>query len=64
MVKRQHTGHRCGESHQRVKASDDTVWMARSMYEQGFTMAHIARKLGHPYFTVRDWCKYWTRNYG
>jgi len=60
--KRNHTGHRVGQWHPRVKRNDETVRMARQMREQGMTYAAIGRQLGGvPWRTVCDWVNYATR---
>ena len=62
MILRNHTGHRCGASHQRAKASNAVVRRARELRERkGMSYARIAAELGQTWGAVRDWCEYRTR---
>ena len=60
-IRRNHTGHRVGESHPRAKASDAIVRSARKMHETGMGYINIRRAIGVNWRTVADWCRYDTR---
>jgi len=50
-----------GERHHRARYSDETVERARDLHDEGYGYQTIARALGAPWNTVRDWCAYRTR---
>lgn len=60
-IRRALTGHRIGEGHHRARWPDTTVEQARALHERGMSRAGVARHLGVPYDTVRDWLEYRTR---
>ena len=62
MITRTLKGYRCGECHQRARATDATVKRARELREQrGLSYARISRVLGYSKHSIRDWCEYRTR---
>ena len=61
MIRRNHTGHRVGESHQKAKQPDAVVRKARQLRKDGHPIESIAVKIGVPYWTVVDWMQYKTR---
>jgi len=62
LITRAPSGHRCGQSHPRAKASDEVVRRAREMRERKhWGYAVIGAELGVSWNTVRDWCEYRTR---
>lgn len=61
-IKRAPSGHRCGESHQRVRYSDEIVRRARLLREkEGLSYQSIGDLIGVNWRTVVDWCEYRTR---
>lgn len=60
-MRRNHTGHRVGEYHQRAKVSDEVVRRARQMHAEGVGYGQIGKRLDIPKRTVADWCRYDTR---
>jgi len=60
-VRRNHTGHRVGEDHQRAKAPDDVVRRARELNAGGLGYKRIGKIVNAPARTVADWCRYDTR---
>ena len=61
-IQRAPSGHRCGESHVRVKHSDDLVRRARELREKdGLSYHSIAHLIGVNWRTIVDWCEYRTR---
>ena len=66
-VTRNHTGHRCGASHQRAKVGDEVVVAARQLRERGKTVGQIAASLRYRHgvtvsqWTIRDWVDMRTR---
>ena len=62
ILKRNHTGHRCGECHQKAKLSDEQVAQIRRMYRPGIvSYRDIAETMNCGTSTVRDIIKYKTR---
>ena len=53
-----------GEKHHRSKYSADLVEKARVMSDEGAGFKRIARAMGLPAGTVRDWVEYRTRASG
>lgn len=66
-ITRNHTGHRCGASHQRAKISDDVVVAARKWRDHGMSYRKIASAITGRYgidvsmWTIRDWVDLRTR---
>lgn len=60
-VQRGPSGHRRGEKHGRAKWPDALVERARELHQRGVSRGFLARNLGVPYDTVRDWIEYRTR---
>lgn len=60
-MRRNHTGHRVGECHQRAKAPDAVVRRTRELNSQGLGYKRIGKIVGAPSRTVADWCRYETR---
>lgn len=60
-IRRNHTGHRMGEHHQKARLSDGDVIKMRRMYEQVENVAAVARAFGCSYWTCYDIVKYKTR---
>jgi len=61
-MKRNHTGHRVGEYHQRAKLSDAQVRNMRYAHENlGMSRREVAEMFGCSYWTARDILNYWTR---
>ena len=50
-----------GEKHHRAKYSAELVERARVMHDEGAGFKRIARAMGLPAGTVRDWVEYRTR---
>ncbi len=62
MIARNHTGHRCGECHQKAVLSDAQVRAMRHDRERhGMSYARLALKYGCGTSTARDICNYATR---
>ena len=64
MIRRNHTGHRVGEHHQRAKLTDAQVAEIRSLhmpYVLGRGYKALATKFGAAESTIRDICTYRTR---
>lgn len=61
VITRGPTNHRRGEGHGRAKYPDSLVAHARELHERGVSRGFIARTLGVPYDTLRDWVEYRTR---
>ena len=64
MIRRNHTGHRVGQHHQRAKLTDDQVKEIRAMhmpYVRGRGYKALALKFGAAESTIRDICTYRTR---
>lgn len=53
-----------GQQHHRARYSNALVESARQMHDDGASRREIARALGVPDNTVRDWLDYRTRVYG
>lgn len=52
-------GKRAGQTHPRADATDHEVELARELHERdGWGFKRIARKMGFPERTVRDWLAY------
>jgi len=63
-VRRNHTGHRVGEAHQKAKLSDEDVRVMREMREEkGWSYAKLAKHFDCGESTARDIIKYRTRWY-
>lgn len=61
-MKRNHTGHRVGEGHQRAKLSDGQVRNMRYAHEKlGMTRSEVANLFNVSYWTARDILTYTTR---
>jgi hypothetical protein len=62
MITRNHTGHRCGASHQKAKLTDEQVSAMRADYEagRGGYMA-LSRRYNCGISTARDIVQYRTR---
>ena len=60
-VHRGPTNHRRGESHGLARWPDQVVETARQLHDQGQRRPEIAKALGVPYDTLRDWLEYRTR---
>ena len=60
-IRRGPTGHRRGEAHGMARWPDDLVEYARQMHQRGVSRGFLARRLGVPYDTMRDWLEYRTR---
>ena len=58
LVRRAPSGHRVGEAHPKARFDDATVERARQMLDEGKRVFEIAREIGAPYSTVRDWVHY------
>ena len=61
-IRRNHTGHRMGEHHQRAKLTDAQVAEIRAKYRpyrRGYRQ--LAREYGCGESTIRDICQYRTR---
>ena len=58
VIRRAPSGHVVGESHHKARFDDATVERARQMHDEGKRVFEIARAIGAPYFTVRDWVNY------
>ena len=56
-----HKGRKYGDSHHRVRYSDETVEQARQMHDNGIGPAEISRRTGIRRDTVNDWIYYRTR---
>jgi DNA invertase Pin-like site-specific DNA recombinase len=54
-------GYRRGQRHHRARYPDAVVEQARTLHDRGMSRAGIARHLGVPYHTLRDWLEYRTR---
>ena len=62
MIRRNHTGHRVGEYHQRAKLSDEQIKAMRKMYVPGKVgYETLARQFGCGISTARDICTFRTR---
>jgi len=59
-MKRNHTGHRVGECHQKAKLTDEQV---RQLRQDHKTLGYrkLAKKYGIGQSTARDIANYWTR---
>lgn len=55
-------GWRRGESHQKAKHPDSVVKELCERVDAGETRQKVARELGVPYSTARDWHYGWTRD--
>jgi transposase len=61
-MKRNHTGHRVGECHQRAKLSDGQVRNMRNAHEHlGMSRREVAEMFSVSYWTARDILDYRTR---
>jgi ribosome-binding protein aMBF1 (putative translation factor) len=61
-MKRNHTGHRVGECHQKARLSDAQVRNVRAARERlGWSYREIGEFFGVSLWTVRDICTYRTR---
>lgn len=60
-MKRNHTGHRVGEWHQRARLTDAQVVNVREAYRMVQSYAKVARFFGCGASTVRDIVQYRTR---
>lgn len=63
-MRRNHTGHRMGESHHRAKLSDAQVAEIRAAHRpgrHGHGYRVLARRFGVGESTIRDICTYRTR---
>lgn len=56
--------YRHGDQHHRARYSNALVERAREMHDRGTPRATVARTLGVPYDTCRDWLDYRTRHHG
>jgi len=55
MIRRNHTGHRVGESHQRAKLTDEQIKQMREMYVPGKVgYETLAQRFGCGVSTARD----------
>ena len=54
-------GRKYGDSHHRVRYSDETVEQVRQMHDSGMGAAEINRQTGISIDTVNDWIYYRTR---
>jgi hypothetical protein len=62
VIRRNHTGHRVGESHQRAKLSDEQIKAMRADYEAGKGgYGTLAKRYECGASTARDICTYRTR---
>lgn len=63
-IRRNHTGHRIGEDHQRAKLTDEQVRAIRAKHKpnkRGFGYAALAKESGCGVSTIRDICTFRTR---
>lgn len=61
-MRRNHTGHRVGECHQRAKLSDEQIRQMREMYVPGKVgYVRLARQFGCGESTARDILTFKTR---
>ena len=63
-IRRNHTGHRVGEDHQRAALTDEQVRAIRAKHRphmRGFGYGALAKEFGCGESTVRDICTYRTR---
>lgn len=60
-MKRNHTGHRVGECHQKAKLTDEQVRQLRQDHDNAMGYRKLAKKYGIGQSTARDIANYWTR---
>lgn len=60
-MKRNHTGHRVGECHQKAKLTDIQVKEMRELHGPGVGYETLAKMYGCGISTARDICTYRTR---
>lgn len=53
--------YRHGDAHHGARYSSDLVELARQLDDDGAPRPAIARRIGVPYHTLRDWLDYRTR---
>lgn len=56
--------YRSGAAHHRARYSNVLVEQARQLEDDGAPRPAIARRIGVPYHTLRDWLDYRTRIHG
>lgn len=60
-IKRNHTGHRVGQCHQRARLTDAQVREMRALHGPGWGYVRLARHFGCGVSTVRDIVTFATR---